>query len=276
MKHWWQSPGPRAGLLLLAWGSVLGASGCAGSSANRPAGGDPERMSESENDIASDLWLRQNRPREALEHALDAVQLDEDNAEAHHLVALIYLDFCGRSADECRLREAERHARRALELRKDFREAKNTLGVVLIHEKRFGDAVSVLQPLTRDMLYQTPENAWGNLGWAYLELGRLDDAIDALRRSVAAQPLFCVGNYRLGLALEKKGQPARAAMALTQALETPEPACKRLQLAWAARARVRFQLGRTEEARSDLEQCVKLDKESRSGKDCRSMLHKLK
>ncbi|HEX9622481.1 MAG TPA: hypothetical protein VF989_20195, partial [Polyangiaceae bacterium] len=74
-------------------------------------------MSESEYDIASDLWLRQNRPREALEHALDAVELNEDNAEAHHLVALVYLDFCGRNADECRLSDAELHARRALELR---------------------------------------------------------------------------------------------------------------------------------------------------------------
>jgi Tfp pilus assembly protein PilF len=233
-------------------------------------------MSESEYDIASDLWLRQNRPREALEHALDAVELNEDNAEAHHLVALVYLDFCGRNADECRLSDAELHARRALELREDFREAKNTLGVILIHDKRWSDAVGVLEPLTRDMLYQTPENAWGNLGWAYLELGKLDQAVDALRRSVAAEPRFCVGSYRLGLALEKKGQPSQAAVALTQALETPEPACKNLQLAWAARARVRFQLGRMEEARSDLEQCVSLDKESRAGKECRSMLQKLK
>ncbi|HWZ88067.1 MAG TPA: tetratricopeptide repeat protein, partial [Polyangiaceae bacterium] len=153
-------------------------------------------MSESEYDIARDLWLRRNQAREALAHALKAVELDDSNADAAHLVALLYLDFCSRGPAECRLGEAEKHARLALTDKPDFREAKNTLAVVLIHEKRYPDAIAVLTPLTEDILYQTPENAWGNLGWAYLEQGAFDRAIDALKRSVAAQPLFCVGSYR--------------------------------------------------------------------------------
>ena len=84
-------------------------------------------MSESEYDIARDLWLRRNQPREALAHALKAVDLDEGNAEAAHLVALLYLDFCSRGPTECRLSEAEKHARLALRNKPDFREAKNTL-----------------------------------------------------------------------------------------------------------------------------------------------------
>ena len=38
--------------------------------------GDPIRMSESELDVAGDLWWRQNQPREALKHALRATELD--------------------------------------------------------------------------------------------------------------------------------------------------------------------------------------------------------
>ncbi len=78
-----------------------------------------------------------------------SIEIDDDNSDAHHLAALIFLDLCLKSAQDCRLAEAEAHVRRALQLRPDFREARNTLGVVLIHEKKLNEAISVLEPLTR-------------------------------------------------------------------------------------------------------------------------------
>jgi Tfp pilus assembly protein PilF len=256
--------------------AVVASAAIACSGARSPAGADPERMSEGEYDVARDLWLRQGRTREALSHAIEAIELNDQNADAAHLVALLYLDFCRRDNDECRLKEAERFARRALEVKADFREAQNTLGVVLIHQKRYTDAIGVLKPLTADILYQTPENAWGNLGWAYLEQGQLDPAIDALRRSVAAQPQFCVGNFRLGQAHEKKAQLGEAKAAYTRALETEDPRCKGLQDAFAGRARVLAKLGQTDAARSDLDRCFTLDRRTPSGKECGAMLQKLK
>lgn len=240
------------------------------------SGADPERMSLSEYDLARDVWLRQGRPREALAHALKSTELDEHNAEAFHLVALIYLDFCRQTPADCRLADAERYARAALDERSDYREARNTLGVILIHAKKTDQAIAVLEPLSRDILYQTPENAWGNLGWAYLEAGQLDKAIDALRRSVAAQPLFCVGQYRLGIAHELKGQPRLALEALNRALETKNGRCARLQAAHAARARVHLKLGQREQAESDIHRCLELDPKSADGRDCQSTRNKLK
>jgi type IV pilus assembly protein PilF len=257
---------------LFGW-SVLG---CSGGGSNQPGAQDASQQSETEYDIARDLWLRRGQTRDALEHALKAVELDDENADAQHLVSLLYLDFCSQSRDECRLAEAEKHARRALELRKDYREARNTLAVVLIHAKKPARAVEILRPLTEDILYQTPENAWGNLGWAYLELGQLDPAVDALRRSIAAQPRFCVGNYRLGLAHERKAELGAAIVAFTRALETDAPGCNALQEAWAARARVAFRAGNVDSARADLAKCVKLSEATSAGKECRSMLSKLK
>jgi type IV pilus assembly protein PilF len=248
---------------------VLGLSGCQPSKTPEP-GGDPERMSLSEYDLARDAWLRQGRPREALAHALKSTELDAHNADALHLVALIYLDFCRRSPPDCRLTDAERYARSALDERSDFREARNTLGVILIHRKKPEQAIAVLEPLSRDILYQTPENAWGNLGWAYLETGQVDKAIDALRRSVAVQPLFCVGQYRLGIAHELKGQPRLALEALDRALETKDPRCAGLQAAYAARARVHLKLGQRAQAESDIRRCLELDPKSVDAQDCQS------
>lgn len=253
-------------------------SACAGSSSGGGGEGakDPDRMSDSEYDVARDYWLRRRSPREALDHALKAVELNEENADAAHLVALLYMDFCSRSVDECRLKEAEKYARLALKARSDYREATNTLGVVLIHQRRYADAVKVLKPLTEDILYQTPENAWGNLGWAHLEAGNTDAAIEALRRSVAAQPLFCVGMYRLGLAYERRREDTAAAEALTRALETQAPGCNTLQDAFAARARIELRLGNPDSARADLERCAELSRKTNAGKECSSMLLKFK
>jgi type IV pilus assembly protein PilF len=260
-------------LAALALVAATALPGCAGSS--RPAG-DPVRQGESEYDIARDLWLRRGQTREALEHALKAIELDDENSEAFHLVALLYLDFCSRGPSECRLKDAEQAASKALSLKRDFREARNTLGVVLIHQKRPKDAIAVLRPLSEDILYQTPEKAWGNLGWAYYEAGELDRAIDALRRSIAAQPLFCVGALRLGMAYEKRGELAPALSSFTRAIETKAPECNRLQDAFLGRARVAERLGQTDSIRADLERCIELSNVSESGKNCRSMLEHLK
>ncbi len=261
--------------LALLTAASLAMAGCAGQSSGSGAR-DPVRLAETEYDLARDLWLQRGQLREALEHALKATELDPDNAEAHHLAALLYLDFCARSPSECRLGEAEKHARLALSLRSDLREAKNTLGVILINAHRPREAVQVLRPLSEDILYSTPEKAWGNLGLAYLDAGDSDRAIDALRRSLAAQPLFCVGSYRLGLAYEKKGDLRAAAEALTRALETEAPECSRLQDALAVRARVRGRLDQLEEQKADLRRCVELSASSETGKNCRSILEKLK
>lgn len=265
---------------LSAWvgGSILSVviAGC-GPAATGPMGAQsPEVQSQAEYNLASDLWLQRDQPRQALEHTLKAIQLDDENADAHHLAALLYLDFCRRDARQCQLHRAEAHASEAITVRKNFREAINTLGVILIHRKDYGRAVSVLKPLTDDILYQTPENAWGNLGWAYLELGQLDAALDALSRSVAIQPNFCVGHFRLGLARSKKGDYAGASAAYTRALSVPDPRCKALQEAYLGRAQASVQLSQTEQAVTDLRQCVSLDATTPTGHSCQALMNQLK
>jgi type IV pilus assembly protein PilF len=236
-------------------------------------GSNAEQQSLAEYDLARDEFQKQ-RLREALDHVQKALKLNPDNADAAYLGAAILLAFCAideRSSD-CRFEEAEGFARKAVAAAPEHRDAKNALGVILVHEKRYDEAIAILKPLAGDILYGSPEKAWGNLGWAYLLRGNLDEAIDALRRAVAAQPLFCVGNYRLGLAYEKKGDLALARDALTRAVDTDRPECKRLQDAFSARARVAAKQGRRDEARADLERCRDLGKSTPVGRSCEAQL----
>ena len=245
---------------------------CGPSRAGLGGAADPERQAVAEYDIAKDLFLSRREPRGALTHVLKAIEFDDANADAEHLAALVYLFFCATSSTECHMDEAEKHARRALELRSDFREAKNTLGVVLVHLKKYDDAIAVFQPLANDILYATPETAWGNLGWAYLLKGSTDQAIEALQRAVALQPEFCVGAYRLGLALEKKGDVKSAREAFSRALETDRRECKQMQDAFLSRGRLAMRLGDRDAARGDLERCRALSGDTPTGKECAAML----
>jgi len=248
--------------------------GCAALS-NRPSE-ERVKMSKSETSLAADLWQRQGLTREALDHVLRAVEYDKENPDAAHLAALIYLDFCRTSEiGECRLGEAEKHARRAIAERKDFLEAQNTLAVVLIHQKRHEEAIRILLPLTENMLYATPEIAWGNLGWAHLEKGDMKQAIPALRRAIAAQPLFCVGSYRLGVAYSRSGAMESAVEALDRAVSTAAPGCGALQEAYFERAQAHFALGRAENVRADLDRCLDLSKATSTGRECSRMMASL-
>jgi len=228
-----------------------------------------EQRSTAEYDLARDAF-QNNRLREALDHVQKAMRLNDENADAAYLGAVVLCQFCAldEASSDCRFKEAEGFAKKALAAAPEHRDAKNTLGVILIHEKRYEEAIASLKPLANDILYATPEKAWGNLGWAYLERGSVDEAIDALRRSVAAQPLFCVGNYRLGLAYEKKGDLSLAREALSRALDTDRPECKRLQDAFSARARVLAKQGDKEEARADLKRCHELSSATPVGQRC--------
>ncbi|MFO0676066.1 MAG: tetratricopeptide repeat protein [Polyangiaceae bacterium] len=230
----------------------------------------PERQSEAEYDLARDFFYKAN-PRAALDHALRSVELNDDNSKALYFTAAIYLFFCsgpnGMQSPDCRLQDAEKYARAAVKAESTFRDAKNMLGQVLILRDKPADAIAYLEPLTRDPAYAENHLAWGNLGWAQVQLGKLDDGIASLKNSIT-QPRFCVGHYRLGVAYEKKGDLGQADAAFTAALSVDSPDCQNLQDAWEGRARVRTKLGRIADARADFEKCREIAADSQTGKRC--------
>jgi type IV pilus assembly protein PilF len=256
---------------LVGFCSIAACAACTSTSQN-PAQS-PEAQSQAEHELAKDSY-KKGQLRDVLAHVQKALEHDETNAEAAYLGASVHLQFCAadETSSDCRWEDAEKYARRAVEANPDMREAKNMLGVILVHRGQYDEAVTVLKPLANDILYNFPENAWGNLGWAYLLQGNLDEAIDALRRSLAAQPLFCVGAYRLGLAYEKKGDLTAARDAFTKAVDTPSPDCQRLQDAFDARARVGAKQGLRDEVRADLTRCVDIGSATAVGKKCAEQL----
>ena len=248
-------------------GLLLACSGSKGSGIHSP-----ERQSETEYDLAVDLYHKADY-RQALDHVLKATSLNEDNARAAKFASELYVLFCNKGEDltvpDCHIDEAEKYARLAVRADSKFNDAKNTLGGVLILREKYKDAVEVYQELVKDPTYETMYLAWGNLGWAMVQMGQLDEGIRALKNSVT-EPRFCVGHYRLGVAFEKRGEPAAAEAEYTQALGNE--LCGKLQDAFAGRARVRMSLGKAQDARADVERCREIAVETKTGKACVKLL----
>jgi type IV pilus assembly protein PilF len=270
------SPVPFAcGVIAMAASCALCLPACISKASNYAGAKSPERQSEAEYDVARDFFFKAD-PRSALDHGLKAVELDDENAKALYFVSSVYLYFCQASdsdlaAPDCRLSDAERYARLALKTDDTFRDARNLLGNVLTLREKYGEAIAVLAPLTKDPSYTETHLAWGNLGWAQLLSGALDDGIASLKNSIT-QPRFCVGHYRLGYAFEKKGDLRLAEQSVTAALSVESSDCQNMQEAWALRGRVRMRLGKIADARADFEKCQELSAESRVGRACTQQL----
>ncbi len=255
-------PHPWIAALTLA----LAGAGCFATQPDVPEGQGADKVSRAEYDVATDEWSH-GRMRSAMAHAMRASDLDETYADAHHLVAILYLALC-QTENDCRLEEAERYARKALKADPDHRAARHTLGVILVQERKFDKAIEVLRPLAEDITYRTPELAWYDLGGAYLGRGDVERAIEAETKALALRPAFCWANYRLGLAYEKRGDYPRAIDELSKAVEPVAPACRNLQDAYEARGRLQRKVGHEDEAKRDFETCAKLGASTESGRVC--------
>jgi len=211
-------------------------------------------------------WLEEHDNLAAIRHLSRAIEANPLNDDAHYLLGTIRL---GRGEFE----QAEPHLRKAVELRGKDRpasraEALNSLGVLLIHTDRVDEAIPALKEAAEEVLNREPWLAMGNLGWAYIESGDYDKAIDVLRRALFDQPKFCVGMYRLGQAYYLKGEYEAAEAQLKSAVAIEEKGCDRMQEAHHLLGMTYLRLGREEDAIEAFDRCQEIDPTSELGVGC--------
>ena len=231
------------------------------------------RQSERFYEAASIAWFDEQNPLAAIRNLTRAIETNPDNHEAHYLLGIIRL---GRGE----YTEAEHHLKETIRLREGgdpagLAAAQNNMGVLLLHQKRYDDAIAILKKSSGEVMNREPWLAFGNLGWAYIETGELDKAIEALKRAMFDQPKYCVGLYRLGQAHYLKKDYETAQDTLTQALAVPEPGCDKIQEAHHLLGMTLLRQDRPEEAKRSFEQCLKINKLTETGKACNKALESL-
>jgi Tfp pilus assembly protein PilF len=184
--------------------------------------------------------------RSALQEFEESLKLDDDFAEAHNAIAvLLHLSFDKKD-------DAEKHYKRALQIRPTFSEAKVNLGNLYLDEGRLDEAIAQYQQALNDMLYATPYIAETNLGWAYFKKGNSAQAIEHLKAAVTTNPAFCLGYKDLGLVHDARGDLASACTEFGRFVD----ACPKVAEAYQLRGSCQVRQGRAAEARASFDACV--------------------
>ena len=105
-------------------------------------------------------YYNSGRHTDALKNLLEAYETIPDDPYLNNSLGLVYL------AKE-RYDLAEKHFKKALDLKSDYIQAKNNLGAVYVKQEKWAQAIACFEEVSKNLLYPTPEIPLSNLGLVY-------------------------------------------------------------------------------------------------------------
>jgi type IV pilus assembly protein PilF len=163
-------------------------------------------------------YMQQGKLEIALDDLKKALSFDENYADAHTVIAVLY----ERIGDP---KQAEEHYRRAAEIKPKGGDELNNYGAFLCKIGRYDEANGYFDRAVADPFYKTPEVALTNSGTCLLKAGKVDAAETALRSAVDRTPNNAEALFQLASTLYQKGEffNARAFMQRFEAVGQPRP-----------------------------------------------------
>ncbi len=185
----------RLGILLLTLVVMSTLTGCAAtSSSGRPAAYH-NQMGVS--------YLEEGNYTAALVDLSEAEKMDPDDAVLQYNI--------GRAlTGKRRLDLAEKKFLRALQLRPNYSEARNDLGVLYLETSRWDNAIQQFKLVKEDLFYPRHDHARINLGLAYLGKGDYTAAYDELSAVRATDPRSPIVTVAIGRVLFAQGKTDQA------------------------------------------------------------------
>ncbi len=166
-----------------------------------------------------------------------ALKFNPDFPSAYNHLGIIYMETK-------RFTKSEEAFKKALQLQAEFPEVQNNLGVLYNKQDRYKDSIVYFEKALANESYATPENALTNMGYSYFKIGdnakakiyhqkalditpqfclanknmgdvyarekSFDRAADFFKKAAITCPLYQESQYKLGLALMKKGEKSLA------------------------------------------------------------------
>lgn len=200
-------------------------------------------------------YLEEGNYTAALIDLVEAEKLEPENHEVQYQL--------GRTlTGKRRLDLAEQKFRRALELRTDYSEARNDLGVLYLETGRWDDAIQQFKTVKDDLFYAQHDYAMVNLGLAYLGKGDHERALEELYAVRAVNPRDPVVMVAIGRVLFAQGKTGQAIAEYRRALaQSPEYAYAQFHLGLAL-----MKESRLAEARAAFKEVVRLVPDSDIGR----------
>ncbi|OFZ53186.1 MAG: hypothetical protein A2328_04155 [Bdellovibrionales bacterium RIFOXYB2_FULL_36_6] len=139
----------------------------------------------------------------SLKNLLEAYETIPDDPYLNNSLGLVYL------AKE-RYDLAENHFKKALELKKDYVDAKNNLGAAYLKLGKWTQAIECFEDVTKNLIYNNPEIPFSNLGWAYFHQKRYEKADFYFNKSLQINPKFIVSIHGLASVYLETGSYLKA------------------------------------------------------------------
>ncbi|MBN21797.1 MAG: hypothetical protein CL678_10985 [Bdellovibrionaceae bacterium] len=141
--------------------------------------------------IANGSLVEQD-PTGALMHLQKAEKEDPTFAQVHHVKALAYYAKHDLGA-------AIESARKALSIEPKFSAARTTLAKLLLDQKKYDEAIEVVLPASKDLLYRNSYKAKTILGMAYYHKKIYKDSLTAFNAAILEKPEHaCVAHFFRG------------------------------------------------------------------------------
>lgn len=168
----------------------------------------------------------------ALDELKEALRLDPNYADAHGVLALVYMEL-----RENRL--AEQSFQRALQIDPGNSDINNNYGWYLCQNGREKDAIGYFEAALKNPLYRQPAKPLQNAGVCSLKLGEQAKAEDYFRRSFELDPTGMVSAFNLSEIYYQQKDLNRARFYVNQVNSSVAPTAASLWLG----VRIERQLG---------------------------------
>jgi len=148
-------------------------------------------------------YISDGKINEAYTEFQKAILLDPKNKES--LNQLGYLSARFKKYDD-----AISYYRRAIASDPGYSDARNNLGVVYLELENWDEAIKSFNSTLNNPLYQSPERALTNMGYAYYRKGEYSKAEKYLKEATLRNPVFPIAYYTLGLVYVEYGDDKTA------------------------------------------------------------------
>jgi tetratricopeptide (TPR) repeat protein len=205
--------------------------------------------------------LAEGDKQSALKTLLEAAEMDPENEGLHNTIGLTYADL-GQMA------KAESHLKRALQIKPDYSDAMNHLGLVYNGQGRHGPAIEMFTRAGDDFMYPSRFAAYNNLGNVYLGMGQYQKALEGYKKALQVFPEYSKAHDNMGLTYEALREWDLAIEAYKFSIQyAPEYPLSYLHL---ANLYLRFK--RYEEARPMVLKAIDVDKTGEFKSDAKRLL----
>ncbi|MGH7315500.1 MAG: tetratricopeptide repeat protein [Candidatus Rokuibacteriota bacterium] len=109
-----------------------------------------------------------------------------------------------------RFADAQAEFQKAVELDPTYADAFHNLGSAYAEQGRWDEAIGAYRKALAQTIYARPQTTYNNLGYAYWALDRRKEAEDAFRAALQLEPNLVPSHFWLGVLLEKEGREAEA------------------------------------------------------------------